>query len=234
MTLLKRAIRQLSEQQNLLNEEQQHAKEVFRRMEDVFNKVEDMIDMADRVGHKIEQEARDMRELGLGGDHAALVKSAEKLSNALSDFFDDFSDFMPGLEMQALGESVGDNDGDEEEETSEESIIEDEEQSETTYGVYVPANVYMGKYYEINTAPVIVLANSEKEASDIVLKNKDVVLSHLETKKARGGKRNLVQHPVKNNVFFDKRRPLRVKQIKVKGKALTANGKFVSVDTFKK
>lgn len=98
--------------------------------------------------------------------------------------------------------------------------------------VYVPANIYDGKYYDYRTVRVPVAAKNEEEANKIINDNKEVVLAHLDKKRMRSGQRTVryVGRPIEKNVFF---RPDNFTKPAREGDqviALTGNGTFEKVN----
>jgi hypothetical protein len=67
--------------------------------------------------------------------------------------------------------------------------------------VYVPANIYTGKYYDYQTVRILVSAQSEQQAIQIINSSKDDVLMLIDQKQYNRSKR-LVAKPVERNVFF--------------------------------
>lgn len=69
------------------------------------------------------------------------------------------------------------------------------------WSVFIPANVYAGKYYEIKTIRVYVLAQDKKEAAKLINSNKKVVIEHI-TKKRISGKPAVPAKNPEKNIFF--------------------------------
>ncbi len=106
-----------------------------------------------------------------------------------------------------------------------------------TFNVHVPANVYDGKYYDYRTLPIHVIASSEKEASEVINKNKEEVLKKADTRRVRVGSttRRYVAMPVAKNVFFKKDgETYYTRESPMSGKAMALNmaGQWVDVNTF--
>ena len=72
------------------------------------------------------------------------------------------------------------------------------------YAVHIRANVYDGRNYDARTTPILIYANNEQHAIDIVNNNKEKILDRISKRRIRSGKRLIrtVPKDVKNNVFF--------------------------------
>jgi len=84
-------------------------------------------------------------------------------------------------------------------------LLNEEKNSRDVLDVYVHANVYGGKYYEISVAKVPVLAKNESECVKIINAHKKEVIEYLSKRRVRSGEstKNLI--PAKDpekNVFF--------------------------------
>src|SRR5271163_1433299 len=77
------------------------------------------------------------------------------------------------------------------------------------FKVRVPANVYTGKYFDFQTAPVNVAARSAPEAIKILNENKPLVLLHISLQRSdyRGpnfrNRRLIPRRNPEKNVFFE-------------------------------
>jgi hypothetical protein len=71
--------------------------------------------------------------------------------------------------------------------------------------VYVPANVYAGKYYEKMSYRMVVPVSDEVQTEQDAIKwvnsNKQAVLDAANKSRVQGGKRRILE-PVEKNVFF--------------------------------
>ena len=95
------------------------------------------------------------------------------------------------------------------------------------FRVHIPANVYTGKYYDYQTAPILVYASSPEQAIGIVNSNKQAVIDRISQKKIHG--RRLVRKNAANHIFFKSSyfvRPVQGYTVN----ALDASGKFVTVN----
>lgn len=72
------------------------------------------------------------------------------------------------------------------------------------FAVHVPANVNTGRYYDHRTIRILVVAQSEQDAIQIVNKYKSEVLLLADQMKYNRAKR-MVASPVEKNVFFKDR-----------------------------
>lgn len=75
--------------------------------------------------------------------------------------------------------------------------------------VYIPANIYTGKYYDYQSTNFFVEeqwgVTSPSHAVQWVMENKDKVLAKLDKSRSQygNGTRRHVGHPIAKNVFFD-------------------------------
>lgn len=67
--------------------------------------------------------------------------------------------------------------------------------------VYIPANIYDGKWYDFQTYRVTVEASSEEEAKKIVINTKDDIIEKASKARTTSGKFK-VRKPAQDNMFF--------------------------------
>lgn len=102
---------------------------------------------------------------------------------------------------------------------------------DSIYVVFVPANVYTGRYHSYAVAQVKVLASSKDEATEIVNRNQDDVLRFLATRRVQPSGRPLIpaKEPAKKNVFFKDSYYIKELPARSSNDVLTRHGGFKAV-----
>lgn len=70
--------------------------------------------------------------------------------------------------------------------------------------VFIPANIYAGKYYDHRTIRVYVLAQDDNEAAQLINDNKKSVIEHISKKRISGKPAVPAKNPEKNIFFKNK------------------------------